>query len=108
MVRSICNPAAEDEMDLNKVKFNVDYYNSLLEGYLSAVKDFITLEEYAALTIGVKTIIYTQFIRFLSDYLNGDIYYSLEYNDQNLNRAKVQLHLLIQIVEKEDKLNWFH
>jgi thiamine kinase-like enzyme len=99
MVRSFCNPAAEDEADLNKVIFNVDNYNSLSEGYLSVLNDFITPEEKAALNIGVKAIIYTQFIRFLSDYLNRDIYYAIDYENQNLARAKVQLHLLKQVIE---------
>ena len=100
MVRSFCNPVAEDEADLSKVNFNIEFYKSLMEGFLSALKDFITPEEKAALTIGVETIIYTQFIRFLSDYLNGDIYYRSDYKEQNLNRAKVQLHLLRQIIER--------
>jgi len=98
MVRSFCNPAAEDEADLNKVIFNIEYYKSLKEGYLSALNGLLTSEEKSALITGAKTIVYNQFIRFLSDYLNSDIYYSLEYEDQNLNRAKVQLHLFLQII----------
>ena len=100
LVRSICNPAAEDEADLSKVIFNVDYYNSLLKGFLSALNQTITAEEKAGLVTGAKTIIYTQFIRFLSDYLNGDIYYKSDYKEQNLHRAKVQLHLLKQAIER--------
>lgn len=104
MVRSICNPAAEDETNLNKVSFNNGFYKRLLQGYLSALKGSITSEEKEALPIGIKSIIYTQFIRFLSDYLNGDNYYNIAYDDQNLNRARVQLHLLEQIMEPRETL----
>ena len=99
MVRSICNPAAEDEADLSKVIFNVECYIELRNGYLYALNEIITPKEKEALSTGVKTIIYTQFIRFLTDYLNGDTYYNLDYEDQNLIRSKVQFHLLKQIVE---------
>lgn len=101
MVRSICNPAEEDEMDLKKVVFNVDYYIALRNGFLNGLCEIISKEEESALTIGIKAVIYTQFIRFLSDYLNGDNYYSLTYQDQNLKRARVQSHLLIQVIDLE-------
>jgi len=107
MVRSVCNPAAEDEADLSKVVYNADYYKNLHKSYLFALMGTITPEEKAALNVGAKSVIYTQFIRFLSDYLVGDKYYRIEFKNQNLNRAKVQLHLLLQIINLEDGFKIF-
>jgi len=99
MVRSVCNSAVEDESDLTNVIFNLDYYNVLKDSYIDSLNGIITNEEISSFQIGIKTILYTQFLRFLSDYLSGDEYYQIEYSEQNLNRAKVQMELLEQIIK---------
>ncbi len=43
--------------------------------------------------------IYMQALRFLTDYLNGDIYYRIDYSEQNLNRARNQIILLKKLEE---------
>lgn len=42
------------------------------------------------LFFGGLAITFMQAVRFLTDYLNGDIYYKISYEDQNLTRAKNQ------------------
>ncbi len=54
-----------------------------------------------------KFMIYMQAIRFLTDYLNDDVYYGAKYHDHNFMRAKHQLVLLERLIEKEDDFSRF-
>lgn len=99
-VRSICNSCEEDEKDLSKVLFKLNLYKSLEKGYLSNIQDVITKEEQINLTLGAKYIILEQALRFLKDYLDGDVYYKINYPEHNLLRAKVQLKLYNSLAEE--------
>ena len=98
--------AKEDEQDLSKVKIDMARFESYTKGFLSEVKDIITKEETNLLPLGVWMMTYEDGIRFLADYLNGDVYFSTDKNiaNHNLVRAKVQLELLKQMEENEDKM----
>ncbi len=104
MARSMCNPADEDSPDLKSVYFDDRKFQFLTKGYLGVLRDEITDLELNSLITGIKKIIYTQFIRFLTDFLSGDIYYQTAYPEHNLNRARVQLKLLLDFQGKEDDL----
>ncbi len=104
MARSMCNPSAEDEQNLSGVIFDEQVFKALSRGYLSVLEPHITDEEILSLIPGIKSIIYTQFLRFLTDHIQGNIYYSISYPDQNLRRAKVQVNLLLDFLNKERKL----
>ncbi len=52
-----------------------------------------------------KFAIYMQALRFLTDYLNDDIYYNIKYSSQNLIRSKNQVELLRKFIQKEAKMN---
>jgi len=103
MARSMCNSVEEDE-NLPNVNFSVQIFHSLAKGYLSVLEPVMTDQEILSLIPGIKTVIYTQFIRFLTDYLNGNTYYTIDYPEHNLNRAKVQLKLLLDFLQKESEL----
>ena len=99
-LRTICNSAAEDESDLSKVKFNMDFYNSYKEGFLNGLNSGLTTIEKQHLPTAVKTMIFIMGIRFLTDYLNNDIYYKTKYEDHNLIRARNQIKLLKSFEEQ--------
>ena len=104
LARSICNTGCEDEADISKVSFSTTLFKAISEGYVSTLKDTLAPKEKENLLFGVRIIIYTQFIRFLCDYLIGDRYYRITYPEQNLNRANVHLKLLLDLQGKEDTL----
>ncbi len=104
MARSMCNPSNEDTSNLQSVYFDVRRFELLSKGFLKILRNKISDKEIYSLLVGVKLIIYTQFIRFLTDFLAGDVYYQTTYPDQNLYRAKVQLKLLLDFQGKEDVL----
>jgi Phosphotransferase enzyme family len=93
MVRSYTNNRAEDDADESNV-FNQTIYDAITEGFLFHLKDKLAPIELANLAYSAEVIIYIQALRFLSDFLNGDVYYKITYAEQNLNRTKNQVHLL--------------
>ncbi len=93
-IRTICNTAAEDEKDLTKVEFNFEFYKTYEKGFLEKTKDSLTEIELDHFTLAVKTMIFIMALRFLTDYLNNDIYYKTSYPEHNLDRAKNQFKLL--------------
>lgn len=93
-IRTICNTAAEDEKDLDKVTFNKEFYEAYRRGFLEKIGSAISELEREMLPLGAKTMIFIMALRFLTDYLNGDIYYKIDYPDHNLIRAKNQFKLI--------------
>ena len=93
-IRTICNTAAEDEKDLDKVTFNEEFYRAYSKGFLEKIGDAVSDLEKKCFPLGAKTIIFIMALRFLTDYLNNDIYYKTSYPDHNLVRAMNQFKLI--------------
>lgn len=98
--------AKEDEQDLSKIKVDINRFEAYTKGFLNELKDTITKEEIEILPLGLWMMTYENGIRFLTDYLNGDTYFSVDENIENHNliRAKAQLELLRQMEEKEEEM----
>lgn len=94
VVRTMCNTANDDETDLDKVQFNYPLYQSYKKGFLSVADSFLTAKEKDWLDISGKLMTYIMAIRFLADYLNGDVYYKINYPMHNYDRARCQFKLL--------------
>lgn len=103
--RSICCTTEEDEADLSKVKFNLEYFDSFAKGYFTYLKNSITEEERNTFAISVYVLTLELASRFLQDYLNGDIYFRISYKNQNLLRARCQIALCKDIFSKLDKID---
>lgn len=101
-LRTSANTAAEDEKILEKVSFNLEAFRSFTEGYLSQVKDILTKEEADNLYNAPVLMTYIIGIRFLADYLNGDVYYKTAYKEHNLDRCLVQLKLIESMESNEE------
>lgn len=94
MVRTFVSPVSEEEKDFSKITFRKEIYDALLEGYLSQMEEVMTPGEKKAIPFAGKMMTYIMALRFLADYLNGNIYYQIKYEDQNLVRAGNQLKLM--------------
>ncbi len=105
MMRTYLSPVSEEETDLQKIEIRTDYFTAIVRGYLSAMSDSLSAVEKKHFVYAGKFMIYMQALRFLTDYLLNDVYYTTTYANQNLNRAKNQIQLLRLLVEKEDFLN---
>ena len=99
-IRILANNADEDEPDIQRVSFNLDYFKAFSRGYLEQAKDFLSPAEKKWLAFSPFYMTFIIGLRFLTDYLNGDIYFKTNRVDHNLQRAHVQFRL-ISLMEGE-------
>jgi hypothetical protein len=105
MVRTATSPANEDEQDLSKVTMQFSMFEALLRGYLASAGDFLTKAEKQHLVFSGKLMTFEQGIRFLTDYLRGDVYYKVNRDEQNLDRCRTQFKLLESIEQQEERMH---
>jgi len=94
------NTAKDDEKDLTKVSCDLHLYEEYARGYLEACGDILTKNELELLPYAALVITAEDGIRFLMDHINGDTYYSINYEGQNLDRSRTQLKLLADMERK--------
>ena len=99
MVRTSTANAAEDERDLAKVYSRKEYFEQLVRGYLDKAK-FLNEAELAHLAFSGRLITLTIGIRFLTDYLAGDVYFHTACDDHNLVRARTQFKMVRSMEEQ--------
>jgi len=99
MVRSATNSSAEDERDLARVDVRLEIFRALVEGYLAEARHFLNEAERAHLVIAGRLMTYEVGIRFLTDFLQGDIYFKTKRPGHNLDRARNQFALLRRMEE---------
>lgn len=104
MLRTYLSPVSEEEKDFSKIEIRDDYFKAIAEGYLGEMNVELNNEEKNHFVYAGKFMIYMQALRFLTDYINDDVYYGAKYEEHNFMRAKNQLVLLERLIEKEDKL----
>ena len=92
-LRSCCNPAGEETLDLDSITFDAELCRAILEGYLAEAADFFTAADYAYVYDAIRLITFELGLRFFTDYLAGDRYFKTRYPDHNLQRALVQFRL---------------
>ena len=105
MIRTFSSPAAEDEVDLSKVVLRKDIFKAMAKGYISELKDVLTKSEIDNLVFGGKILTFMIGLRFLTDFLEGDIYYKTSKKNHNLIRCRTQFKLLHEIEQNELELN---
>lgn len=103
-IRAGASTAAEDETDLSKVKFDLELFKAYTQGFLSAAGSALTETELETLPDGAWTMTYEVGIRFLADYLNGDVYFRTAYPQHNLDRARNQFCLVKQMEECREEM----
>ena len=98
MIRTYSNTLGEESKDISKVTCNKNIVDAILNGF----KDSLTIMETKYLNFGVLAITFMQAVRFLTDFLNNDIYYKTDYENQNLVRANNQYKLYQSLMEIRD------
>ncbi len=99
-IRFGANTASEDEKDLSLVSLSLELYESYVKGYLGSACEALTDLEKELLPFGAKIMTFECGIRFLTDYLNGDIYFKTEYPEHNLDRCHTQFALVADMEKK--------
>ena len=107
LVRTSTTASAEDEKDPSKVIFLPEMFKALTRGYLSTAADFLTKTELENLYFGGIMLTFETGMRFLTDYLEGDVYYKTAYPEHNLVRSRTQMELIKRLEEHRDELEAF-
>ena len=94
LIRTATNTAEEDEKDVSKVSFNIPIFKALIKGYYSQAKGFLTDYEKSLLAEAGRCITLIMAVRMITDYLNGDVYYHIDYPEHNIVRARTQIALI--------------
>jgi hypothetical protein len=103
-VRFGANPAAEDERDLSRVTIDLEIFDCLAKGYLDAARAFLTPLEIEYLPFSARLMTLECGIRFLTDHLNGDIYFRIGRPNHNLDRCRAQFKLLRDMEARFDEM----
>lgn len=103
-IRVGASTAAEDEVDLSKVKLDIELFTEFSRGFLEETKDILTIQEKKNLVNSAKIITLECGMRFLTDYLDGDNYFRIHRPKHNLERARTQFKLVSEIEKHTDIL----
>ncbi len=96
--------AAEDEKDLDRMEMDLAAFETYTRGFLKACPD-LTRRERETLSLGAKLMTLECGVRFLTDYLAGDVYFSIHRPEHNLDRARTQFKLVADMEKKWDAMN---
>lgn len=99
-IRSYTNTGAEDDRDLGKVSMSMEMFKAYTAGYLSQRKSTLCRSEADNLAFSARYITFEQVLRFLMDYIDGDVYYKTAYPEHNLVRTRAQYRLLRSMEEQ--------
>ncbi|MCI2082025.1 MAG: aminoglycoside phosphotransferase family protein [Bacteroidales bacterium] len=100
-IRTAGNTGAEDDRNLENVSLNMEIFRCFAEGYFDSTRPFLTLQEANFLPFGCELMTYMQAVRFLTDYLSGDVYYKIKYPQHNFDRTMAQLKMLKSLEDHE-------
>lgn len=104
-IRFTANTCDEDEKDVSIVKLDMDKFEAFTRGFLSAVGQALSENEKNTLALGAVTMTVECGMRFLTDYLDGDKYFKISREEQNLDRARCQLALAEDMITRIDEMN---
>ena len=103
-IRSYANTGAEDDRNPDNVSLDMEMYRAYTEGYLSQRRSTLVGSELEHLAFSARYITYEQVLRFLMDYIDGDVYYKVNAPDHNLVRTRAQYRLLQSMEEHYDEM----
>lgn len=103
--RSICCTTNEDETNLELVSFDLNRFERFCKGYFKYLKNIVTDKEIQTFASSVYIMTYELALRFLSDYLSGDIYFKIKSEKHNLERARCQIALCKDIERKFNEID---
>jgi len=105
-VRTLANPAPEEETDLGKIGFSMEMFMAFVEG-LALNRSIFTGEEIHSLSLGPVYMPFLHGLRAYTDFLLGNVYYKVAYADQNLDRARSLIQFASLALEHEGQMHEF-
>lgn len=106
-IRSACSNSFEDETDESKIFLNLELTKSYLRGYLEEMAEFLTPAEVNSIGLSIKVLTYELTLRFLTDYINNDVYFKIKHPTHNKDRFRNQFLLLKDVEAKSREITTF-
>jgi Ser/Thr protein kinase RdoA (MazF antagonist) len=103
-IRSAANPAGESPASLDHVRFDLDICRAVLSNYLKQAGAVLTRHDVEHLYDAIRLIPFELGLRFLTDHLEGDVYFKTQYRGHNLHRAQVQFRLTADIEKNQSAI----
>lgn len=103
-IRFGANTSTEDDKNLANVTINLDYFRAYTLGFLTTAGESLTAKEIEYLAFSAKLMTLECGMRFLADYINGDVYFKTAYPEHNLDRCHTQLTLVADMERKMDEM----
>jgi Ser/Thr protein kinase RdoA (MazF antagonist) len=103
-IRSGANPAEEDETDLSKVWMELELFEAFTKGFLQTAGKSLTKTEIEYLPFSAKLMTFECGMRFLADYLDGDVYFKVHREHHNLDRARTQFKMVADMECKFEEM----
>jgi aminoglycoside phosphotransferase (APT) family kinase protein len=97
MVRTAASSTTEDNPDASQMHVVLPYFRALVEGYLESAGSVLNAVERAHLGFAGKLLAFETGLRFLTDHLQGDVYFRIKRPGHNLDRARTQFALVKSI-----------
>lgn len=103
-IRTLCNSVSENEPDVSTVSFQWELFESFCQGYFGETQQMLSSKEWTIFPQSIELLPFLMGLRFLTDYLAGNVYYQTAYVDQNLDRAQNQFRLLAEIRNQAESI----
>jgi hypothetical protein len=104
LIRSTVGSAPEDAAAGAPMRLRPELFAALTRGWLAGTDGAFTRAERDLFVTAGRIITYEQAIRFLADHIAGDVYYPTDHADHNLDRARAQLSLFLDLTQRADEL----
>ena len=104
MFRTYLCAVSEEETDFSKISVRPTIYKAIVRGYLKGAGNMLSKDEADQIYYAGLFMIYMQALRFLTDFINDDVYYGAKYPLHNYNRALNQIKLLEDYINKKELL----
>ncbi len=102
--RSLFTGENEDSTNLSLLKVDFNIFKEYMKGYLSQMKDDLAEQEIELIPYSIYLMTIECGMRFLEDYLRGNVYFHVDYEKHNLVRCRTQIALAEDVLENEKKL----
>jgi len=103
-IRFGASTGAEDEQDLDKINCDLELFKLYTKGFMKGCNGRLTEKEIELLPMGAKVMTFECGLRFLTDYLEGDQYFKVQRDGQNLDRCRTQFKLVLDMEQKWDEI----
>ena len=103
-IRFGANTTTEDDKNLDNVSLDLELYEQYVRGFLTSAGTSLVAEEVKLLPFSAKMMTLECGMRFLTDYIDGDVYFKIHYPDHNLDRCRTQFALVADIERKYEQM----